>query len=39
MGSANYKKGRDALKTIDKKIIADTVMAIKAGFFHCQLFS
>ncbi|ROW06420.1 hypothetical protein VMCG_04412 [Cytospora schulzeri] len=34
LGSANFKTGRDALKTIDKKIIADTVMAIKSGYLH-----
>lgn len=34
LGTAHFKTGPDALKSIDKKIIAATVMAIKAGYVH-----
>ncbi|KAJ0125187.1 ldehyde reductase 1 [Diaporthe amygdali] len=33
LGTANFKTG-EALKSIDKKIIQDTVTAIKSGYFH-----
>ncbi|KAH8770118.1 aldo/keto reductase [Diaporthe sp. PMI_573] len=35
LGTANFKKGgADAGNSIDKKIVADTVTAIKSGYFH-----
>lgn len=36
LGTAHYKTGPDALTSIDNKIIAATVMAIKSGYTHRQ---